>query len=97
MVAAGTDEKCHAFTGHIQKVFPNSRHELAPALRKFWPMTDDLYCLDKVPIKNNKILIPRQFRPEILKAIHSAHQGVNKMLVNARQRLFWLGLGASVR
>ena len=60
-------------------------------------MADQLHCLDGVPIKENKILIPRQLRAEVLKALHSAHQGVNGVMANARQRLFWPGLDASIR
>ena len=48
-------------------------------------------------IKKNKILIPRQLRAEVLEALHSAHQNVNEMMANARQRLFWPGLDASIR
>ena len=63
----------------------------------FGSMADQLYCLDGVPIKEKKILIPRQLRAEVLEALHTAHQGVNEMMANARQRLFWPGLDASIR
>ena len=59
-------------------------------------MADQLYCLE-LPIKENKILIPRQLWAEVLEAVHSAHQGVNGMMANARQQLFWPGLDASFR
>ena len=60
-------------------------------------MREEMYCLEGVIIKGNKILIPRQLRAEVLESLHSAHQGVNDMLANTRQRMFWPGLGASVR
>ena len=59
-------------------------------------MREEIYCLEGVIIKDNKILIPRQLRAEVLESLHSAHQGVNGMPANTR-RLFWPGLGASVR
>ena len=60
-------------------------------------MADQLYCLDGVPIKENKILIPRQLRDEVLEVLYSTHQGVNGRMANARQRLFWPRLDASIR
>lgn len=60
-------------------------------------MRDQLYCLKNVPIKDNKILIPKQLRAEVLKALHSAHQNVNGMMANAQQRLFLPGLDASIQ
>ena len=52
--------------------------------------------ISQVPIKENKILISRQLRAEVLEALYSAPQGVNEMMVNARQRLFWSGFDASI-
>ena len=97
VAAAAIDEECRTLAEIIQKGFPESRGELPPVARAFWPMRESIYCLEGVIIKGNKILIPRQLRAEVLEALHSAHQGVNGMLANARQRLFWPGLGASVK
>ena len=95
--AAAMDEECRHLREHIQKGFPKSRHELPETIRRFWPMKEELYCLDGVTIMDNKILIPRGLRAEVLESLHAAHQGVNGMLANARQRLFWPGLDASIR
>ena len=97
VAAAATDEECRTLAAVIQKGFPDSRNELPPTARVFWPMRENLYCLEGVVINESRILIPRQLRAEVLEALHSAHQGVNGMLANAKQRLFWPGLGASVR
>ena len=60
-------------------------------------MKDYLYVLDGIPIKDNRILIPQSLRSEVLECLHAAHQGVNGMIANAAQRLFWPGLDASIR
>ena len=95
VAAAATDEECRALAEYIQNGFPRSCHELPSKIRQFWSMADQLYYLDGMPIKENKIL--RQLRAEVLEALHSAHQGVNGMMANARQRLFWPGLDASIQ
>ena len=60
-------------------------------------MADQLYCLDGVAIKENKILIPRQLWAVVLEALHSTHQSVNGMMANTQQRLFWSGLDDNIR
>ena len=97
VAAAATDEECRILAEYIQNGFPNSHHDLPPNVRQFWTMREQLYCLENVSIKENKILIPKQLRAEVLKPLHSAHQGVNGMMANARQRFFWPGLDASIR
>lgn len=97
VAAAATDEECRSLAEFIQNGFPKSQHELPETIRRFWHMKEELYCLEGVTIMENKILIPRKLRAEVLESLHSAHQGVNGMLANARQRLFWPGLDASIR
>ena len=97
VAASATDDECRTLADLVQNGFPQSRNDLPSTARVYWPMREQLYCLEGVIIKDNKILIPRQLRAEVLESLHSAHQGVNGMLANARQRLFWPGLGASVR
>ena len=43
------------------------------------------------------MLIPSKLRIIVLEGLHAAHQGINGMLANARERFFWPGLDASVR
>ena len=95
--AAASDQECHDLTKVINQGFPMSRNELPVSIRQFWPLRDDLYTIDGVPAKSNKILIPRPLCAEVLECLHAAHQGVNRMLANARQRLFWPGLEAQLR
>ena len=73
------------------------REQLPEDVRVHWSMRNDLYAVDGVIIKNNKILIPKQLRREVLESLHSAHQGVTGMTSNARQRLFWPGLDSQLR
>ena len=60
-------------------------------------MKSELYCIDGVVFKDNKMLIPRALRKEVLHHLHSAHQCPTGMIANARQRFFWPGLNAQLR
>ena len=97
--AAATYTICRDLSKCIMLGFPSSKGDLLPHQRPFWAMRDDLYInvLDGIPIKDNRILIPQSLLSEVLECLHAAHQGVNGMIANADQRLFWPGLDASIR
>ena len=80
----------------ISNGFPNTKETLPEVICCFWPMRDELYSIDGVILKDEKILIPLPLRAETLECLHAAHQGVNGMLANTRQRLFWPGMEANL-
>ena len=96
-VAASTDEECLTLVSVIQDGFPPTREKLPAMLRYYWPMRHELYVIGNTPFKNRKMLIPSCLRKEVLNGLHAAHQGVEGMLSNARQRFFWPGLDAAIR
>ena len=95
--AAIKDEECTVLKAFIQNGFPQTRSELPEIIRQFWPMRDDLYTIEHVPFRDKKMLIPKPLRSRVLEGLHAAHQGVNGMLANARERLFWPGLDSAIR
>eukprot|EP00112_Aurelia_sp_Birch-Aquarium-sp1_P001605 Seg1173.19 transcript_id=Seg1173.19/GoldUCD/mRNA.D3Y31 product="Retrovirus-related Pol polyprotein from transposon opus" pseudo=true protein_id=Seg1173.19/GoldUCD/D3Y31 len=96
VAAAAQDEECQLLSQTISNGFPPSKDELPELVRRYWPVRDDLYTVNGVSLKDKRILIPRPLRAEVLECLHAAHQGVNGMLANARQRLFWPGLEANL-
>ena len=94
---AEVDEECVTLADTIMNGFPDSKQLLPNALKQFWHMRDDLYVVDNVPMVDGKTLIPTRLRSRVLEGLHMAHQGVNGMLSNARQRIFWPGLDAAIR
>ena len=60
-------------------------------------MKEDIYVLEGVIFKENKMLIPQALRSSVVELLHEGHQGVNGMAANARERLFWPGLDAHLR
>ena len=85
VTAAPTDENCRSLAKCIQMASPSLG------------LKEALYCLEGVIIMDNKILIPKKLRSEVLESLRAAYQSVNGMLANARQLLFWPGLDVSIR
>ena len=88
--AAIGDEECATLVQAIRNGFPKSKSELVPNIRQFWHMRDSLYEVDSVPFCDQKMLIPKPLRGQVLEGLHAAHQGHTGMLANARQRFFGL-------
>ena len=95
--AAATDEECVLLNECIINGFPTERSALPPTLRCYWPMREELYVVDRVPFKGQKMLVPSTLRGQVLEGLHSAHQGTTGMQANARNRFFWPGLDAAIR
>ena len=48
-------------------------------------------------VLNDRIFVPEQCRRKILKILHSGHQGITRMLQNARQSVYWHGITEDVQ
>ena len=97
IAAAAQDEEYCLLSNVITSGFPKAKDDLPEMIRRFWPSREEYYVIDGVILKDSRILIPQPLRAEVLECLHAAHQGVNGMLANARQRLFWPGLEANLR
>ena len=95
--AAVSDEECANLVNTIRNGFPEHKSQLPSDIHQFWKMKDSLYEIDSVPFCNEKMLIPKSLRGQVLEGLHAAHQGTTGMLANARQRFFWPGLDAAIR
>ena len=49
----------------------------------------NLQCTEKVPMFDERVIIPEAQREQVLSILHSAHQGVWSMKLRAQQAVFW--------
>ena len=94
--AAMADDECTELRNVIENGFPKMRRQLPESLRYYWSMRKELYVIDNVSFKGRKMLIPKILRKRVLEGLHAAHQGVNGIQANAKERLFWPGLSADI-
>lgn len=81
----------------IEHGFPNSRHDMPNNLHDFFGLRDSLYSFDGVILYNNRLVIPKSLRPQVLAALHSAHQGVSTMTSRAESSVFWPGITTDIQ
>ncbi|GFS27730.1 hypothetical protein ElyMa_005298500 [Elysia marginata] len=84
--ATSSDEHMFALLSTIENGFPDSRQDLPKPLQAFFQFGENLSTLDGVVLYKDRVVIPPSLRPEVLSALHSAHQGVN---LRAEASVFW--------
>ena len=72
----------------IESGFPESRHEIPPALHEYYQFRKHLYTIDGV-ILYKDCIIPPSLRQHILAILHSVYQGVTSVTAHAESSVFW--------
>ena len=76
--------------------FPVVKHDLDPELH--WESRADLAIdSDGTIFRNGRLLVSRPLQREVLKDLHSSHQGQSRTLQRARQAVFWLNMSNDIK
>ena len=82
-VATNSDDQMIKLVEIIENGMPEFRHELPSSLREYFQFREDLYTVDGVVMYKDRIVIPQSLRKNVLKILHSAHQGISSMMSRA--------------
>ena len=77
--------------------WPKSKANIPLNLTPYFDMCDELTCSDRIILKGEAILIPKELRNDIRKHLHSAHLGYDNMMRRARGVIFWPGMAKDIR
>ena len=72
----------------IDNGFPNGRQETPPTIREYWEVRNQLSNDNGLILLDWRIVIPTSQRKNILKSLHSAHQGVVGMKTRANESVY---------
>lgn len=76
--------------------WPETKNEVSHALRPYWHYRDELHVEEGLLLRGDKIVIPPAKRAEVLRLLHAAHGGEEKMKMRAREVMFWPGMNADI-
>ena len=78
------DEQLTRLKGFLcdKKILPTDLHG-------FWPHKEMLSIKSGLITCGNRIIVPREMRPEMLQYMHEGHQGKERCLLRARNTVFW--------
>ena len=83
------DEQLTRLRGYINTGFPCDKKNLLTDLHEFWPHKEMLSVKSGLITCVNRIIAPKEMRPEMLQYIHEGHQGKERCLLWARNTVFW--------
>jgi hypothetical protein len=80
----------------IQNEWPSYKEFTANrTLQTFWKIKDFLTVVDGLILKGEKIVIPRELQPEILRKLHTGHMGREKTKRRARNLVYWPNINSA--
>ena len=83
------DEQLTRLRNYIKTGFPCDKKNLLTDLDEFWPHKEMLSVKSRLITCGNRIIVPKEMRPEMLQYIHEGHQGKERCLLRARNTVFW--------
>jgi len=95
-IATCSDNTMTALSDIIEEGFPEDKASVPAELRQYHQYRDRLTTFDGVILYQDRVLIPPSLRDQILKSLHSAHQGVSQMCARAETSFFWPGMTPAI-
>ena len=90
-----TDEECAQIRNYCSQGWPAYMpHQ--PLLRPYWENRAHFSIVDDLLLCDERIVIPRSMRLEILGCIHAGHLGITKCRARARTSVWWPGLSTQI-
>ena len=83
------DEQLTRLKGYISTGFPCDKKNLLTDLHEIWPHKEMLSIKSGLMTCGNRIIVPKEMRPEMLQYVHKGHQGKERCLLRARNTVFW--------
>lgn len=89
------DPVCAKLITYCKTGWPE-KHVLPPELGAYWPERGNLTLAGELLLRGQRIVIPQGDRQEVLKDLHTGHQGIVKCRARARQSVWWPGLSVHI-
>ena len=77
--------------------WPETKDQVPLNIREYWNYRDEITLYNGIILKNQRVIIPKALRPEILSRIHSSHQGMTSFIRKARGVVFWPGMATDIK
>ncbi|CAB4019464.1 sec1 family domain-containing 2 [Paramuricea clavata] len=95
-MATEEDESLRQLKKTVLSGWPDTKRETPVKIKEYWHCREEISEIDGILLKNEKIIIPSSFRPEMLEKIHAGHMGTEKCKKRARDVLYWPGMNSQI-
>jgi transposase InsO family protein len=94
--ASSTDSELLELKKVIVDGWPHSKADLPVSVMPFWEYKEELSTYNGIVYRGVRICVPNSMRAEMIKIIHSSHQGIVKSKQRARDLIFWPGMNSMI-
>lgn len=92
--------KCSQFQRvmeYMQTGWPSSINQVQRDVHEFFRFKESLSVVNSCLLYRNRLVVPHVYRKRILKRLHDAHPGQERMLSLARSYVYWPGIDEEIR
>lgn len=86
------DDELKSLKQYIMNGWPSDKNKIINEVKPYWNYKENLTETFGIVWKDQRIVIPKILRKEILKKLHIGHMGLEKCKLRARESVFWPGL-----
>lgn len=90
--ACEEDDELRELKSTVQHGWPLKKSELNPMMYLYWPFRHEIYVASEILFKNDRIIVPRNLRSDMLNKIHIGHFGLEMSLRRAKEVVYWPGM-----
>ena len=72
------------------------RNQVPEEIRQFYGYRDEITVQNGILYKGMRIIVPESLQQQMLKKVHSSHQGIDASKRRAKDVLFWPGMAAQI-
>lgn len=83
------DETGAALIRYCKEGWPKANSPLPINLREYWRDHPSISVSQGLLLKDQRLIIPKSFRKEMLLRLHEGHQGINRCRARARDSVWW--------
>ena len=76
--------------------WPTKAQDLPKSIRDYWSIRDFLSVVDGVITKGARTVVPKEMQGEVLKTLHTSHQGIEKTRLLARTCVYWRNIDKDI-
>jgi transposase InsO family protein len=81
---------------YVSQGWPESIQACNAAVKPYWTFKESISLENGVLYKDARFIVPQTLKPQLLKDLHSAHQGEEKTMSLARTYMYWTGMKEDV-
>ena len=91
------DESLQALPKQIIHGWPDHKQAVHPSIAPYWNVRHELSEAEGLLFNEQRVIIPRASRKNILLLIHESHLGVEKCKSRARATVYWPGMSNDIQ